>query len=108
MSSCEFTCAASWGGKPVARRIADARARQRVVVTGAISKSRTIALGHSQAYSCVLTDGSGEIGLIFVGRHTVRGMVPGIRCTVEGTARMVGTRLEIWNPLYRLEPESVA
>jgi RecG-like helicase len=108
MSSFEFTDAVSWGGRPVARRIANAQARQRVVVTGTIDNAQTITLGSSLAYSCVLKDGTGELDLVFVGRHTVPGMIPGARCTVEGTARMIRGRLELWNPLYRFEHEPAA
>ncbi len=63
-----------------------------------------VAVGGIDSYSCVLADGTGEIGLLFIGRRTVVGLTQGARLTAEGTARMDGGRLVIWNPLYRLEP----
>jgi hypothetical protein len=51
----------------------------------------------------VLFDGSGEVGLLFLGRSSVPGIEVGARCTVEGTARMRSDRLVLWNPIYRLE-----
>ena len=54
-------------------------------------------------YVCLLDDGTGEIGLLFLGPPSVAGMVVGTRCTVEGTARIAGGRLVVWNPLYRIE-----
>lgn len=104
MSTSEFTDSDSWGGRPVARRIADASPRGRVVVTGTVSSVGTVALGGSVSSSCMLSDGTGEIGLLFIGRNTVPGLVAGARCTVEGTARMGSGQLVLWNPLYRLEP----
>ena len=74
MSTGEFTQAACWGGRPVARKIADVVPRGRVVVTGEL------------------------------GRRSVAGLAVGTRCTVEGTARMEDGRLVVWNPLYRIEP----
>jgi hypothetical protein len=88
----------------VARRIVDGAARQRFVVTGEIRSARTVKIGPSLAYACVITDGTGELALIFVGRNSIPGVVPGALCTVEGTARMVGERLELWNPRYRVGP----
>lgn len=88
----------------MARQVADAQARGRVVVTGAVVASSTVALGGGLSCSCVLSDGCGEIGLLFIGRRAVPGLVVGARCTVEGTARMASGQLVLWNPLYRLEP----
>jgi RecG-like helicase len=99
----ERTGVRCWGGRPVATTIADASPRQRVAVTGTVESTRTFALGSGVAYACVLTDGTGEIGLVFLGRHAVPGMVPGARCSVEGTARMVDGSLVVWNPRYRFE-----
>ena len=105
MSSFEFTDTACWGGRPVARRITDARPRRRVVVTGTIRGTGTTTLGGNTSCSCVLADGTGEIGLLFLGRETIPGLVGGVRCTVEGTARMGDGRLVLWNPYYRIELE---
>ncbi len=88
----------------MAQRVADAQPRGRVVVTGTIVASSTTVLGGGVSYCCVLSDGSGEIGLLFIGRRAVPGLVVGARCTVEGTARMGSGQLELWSPLYRLEP----
>jgi hypothetical protein len=103
VSSFEFTDAVCWGGRPVARRITDARPRRRLVVTGTIRGTETTIVGGSTSYACVLADGTGEIGLLFLGRQVIPGLVGGVRCTVEGTARMGDGRLVLWNPHYRIE-----
>ena len=104
MSSDEFTDSDWWGGRPVARKIAEAVPRGRVVVTGVIYSTEVTQQHGAPSYECLMDDGTGEIGLLFLGRRSVAGIVVGTRCTVEGTARIEGGRLVVWNPLYRIEP----
>lgn len=104
MSSSEFTEAASWGGRRVARRIADVDSRMRVVVTGTIIAMRTLNVGGSDSLSCEIDDTTGTMRVLFVGRDRVPGMHVGTRCTLEGTARGEKGDFSVWNPLYRLEP----
>jgi hypothetical protein len=103
VSSSAFTEATEWGGRPVARKISETVPRGRIVITGRISEVATIRVGHASSYRCLLDDGTGQIGLIFVGRNTLPGLVPGIRCTVEGTVIEEASSFVLWNPLYRLE-----
>jgi RecG-like helicase len=104
MSAGEFTQAACWGGRPVASKIAYAVPRGRVVVVGAVYSTEVLTEHGGVSYLCVLDDGTGELGLRFLGRRSVAGLIVGTRCTVEGTARMEDGRLVVWNPLYRVEP----
>jgi hypothetical protein len=84
-------------------RIADAAPRTRTVVTGTIFEVNTVSIGGARSCFVALGDQSGEIGLLFLGRPIVPGLVVGARCTVEGTVRLDGGRPVIWNPLYVLE-----
>lgn len=104
MTDDEFTTAPTWGGRPVARRIADAAARQRVVAAGSVREVRIVDVGLAASASVVVDDGTGEIRLLFIGRPEIPGLEKGSRCTFEGTARMGDGRLVLWNPRYRLEP----
>jgi hypothetical protein len=107
VSTASFTDGDTWGGRPVARRLADAAPRHRVVVTGTVcgtGTARSGALGPRGSFWCELDDGTGRIGLLFLGRSDVPGLTHGVRCTVEGTARPERGGLVLWNPLYRLEP----
>lgn len=88
----------------VAQRAADARPRQRAVITGTIRWAGVVKMGPGAAYTCVLDDSSGEIDVVFVGRNSVAGLVPGACCTIEGTVNADGGRLVVWNPLYRIQP----
>ncbi len=106
MSTVSFTDGDTWGGRPVARRLADAAPRGRIVVTGTVcdtGTARSGALGTGGSFRCELDDGTGRVALLFLGRRSVPGLAPGTRCTVEGTARTDRGGLVVWNPLYRIE-----
>jgi hypothetical protein len=104
MSGLELTGATFWGGRPVARRISDARPQARVAVTGIITATETVTIGSGPACRCALTDGTGEIYVLFLGRTAVSGLTAGRRCSVAGMAGTSGGRLVVWNPRYRLQP----
>ncbi len=89
----------------MARKIADAIPRGRLVVTGAVTAADVTGPMGARSYECNLEDGTGQLKLVFLGRRGVPGIVPGTRCTVEGTARTEGGRLAVWNPLYRIETD---
>ena len=103
MSTFELTDATAWAGRPVARQVIDARSRERVVITGTISAVEVVTHGSSPACRCTLDDGTGELDLLFLGRRSVPGLDVGVGCRAEGTARTEGSRMVVWNPLYRLD-----
>lgn len=103
MSSFELSGATEWGGRPVARTVASAGHRQRVVLSGTIHAAQAITSARGPAYRCTLDDGTGELDLLFLGRKLVPGLSVDASCSVEGTARTEGDRLVVWNPLYRLD-----
>jgi hypothetical protein len=104
MSTGEFTQDACWAGRPVAYKIADAVPRGRLVVTGFVYLTEVTTEHGTSSYLCMLDDSTGELGLLFLGRRSVPGLAIGTRLTVEGTARMEGGQLVVWNPIYRIEP----
>lgn len=104
MSTFDFTNSSSWGGNPVAHQIASADPRRRLIVSGTVVFTETISASEGKTYRCVITDGTGEVDLLFVGREDIPGLNAGAACTAEGTLGREGGRLIIWNPAYRLEP----
>jgi RecG-like helicase len=86
------------------RLIARVRPRSRVVITGIIRSAAASTVGSSPAYRLTLADASGELAVLFLGRPGVRGLQPGTRVTVEGTAGTYRGRLTLWNPRYAIEP----
>jgi len=104
VNSWEPSSGISWGGRPIVRRIADARARKRVVVTGKVVHARSCMWRGSAAQAFELDDGTGRLTIMFGGVRSVPGMVPGACCTVEGTALPDEQGIVLWNPFYRFEP----
>ena len=84
--------------------IADLRPQSRVVVRGMIRSPGTVTVGSSPAFHFLLVDGSGELDVLFLGRPSIRGLLPGTRVTVEGRVGTYDGKLALWNPRYRIEP----
>jgi len=99
----EPTSGDSWGGRPVARCIADARARQRVVVTGKVVDALRSRWRGFAAQVYAIDDGTGRLSLVFGGVRSIPGIVEGVQCTVEGTALADERGIVLWNPFYRFE-----
>ncbi len=91
-------------GAPRPELISQAMPQHRVAVRGVISSAAALTIGGGPAYRCVLTDGTGELDLLFLGRTAVRGLTDGAGCTAEGIAARRGGRLVVWNPRYWLAP----
>ncbi|HVX21566.1 MAG TPA: universal stress protein [Acidimicrobiales bacterium] len=73
------------------------------MITGTVSAATVVTRGTSPTYRCTLDDGTGQLDLLFLGRRSVPGLTVGMRCSAEGTVLAEGSRLVVWNPLYRLE-----
>ena len=86
-------------------RIGDARTRQHVSVVGTVGAAGTVTVGGSPAYRCVLSDGTGQLDLVFLGHRTVGGLTAGKRCRVAGVVTTRCGRLTIWNPRYEIWPD---
>ena len=103
-----FTDGDAWGGRPVARRVADVVPRCRAVITGTVSSVRAARWRGVQTCICALDDGTGTIELRFTGRSRVPGMAEGTRCSAEGTCMAEAGDYVLWNPLLYLEGVSGA
>ncbi|MGH9083135.1 MAG: hypothetical protein ACRDWN_07315, partial [Acidimicrobiales bacterium] len=103
MSGFERTDPGTWTAGPVARTVSDAKPRLRVALNGTIRDARTVTWGGGPAYRCTLDDGTGQIDLLFLGRHAVPGLGVGSRCRTEGTAMANRGHLVVWNPRYALD-----
>ncbi len=80
--------------------LSQAEDRRPIVGSGVV---RHVEARAGKIFLCRVSDGTGEVDLVFVGRDAVPGLVAGARCSFEGTVRAQAKRLAIWNPLYRLE-----
>ena len=104
MSTFDFTESSHWKDSELAHEIASAVPQKPLIARGAIRSTKSIDMGESWCFSCVLADGTGEVQLLFMGRRNIAGLQPGTICTVQGTVGKDGNTLQVWNPLYRIEP----
>ena len=103
MRGWEPTSGGCWGGRPIARRVADCAPRRRAVLTGTIVSAQISCWRRNPAFLCRFDDGTGTITVVFGGPRPIPGIVKGARCTVEATAISNGHSLVLWNPFYRFE-----
>lgn len=97
-----------WGGRPVARTVDGAGARQRVVLAGTVvSVARRCPAG-APTLEAVLDDGTGRILLRWLGRDHVPGVRTGARLAARGTVLEERGRLVVLNPAYRFAPPSTS
>jgi hypothetical protein len=80
------------------------RERQRVRIAGRVHALRVQPWAGQPTLECTISDGTGRITVVFLGRRHIAGIEPGARVVIDG---IVGTRsgqLIILNPDYRLLP----
>jgi hypothetical protein len=92
-----------WGGRPIARRVADAAPRRRVVISGTIVAVEMRRWRRVAACTAQLDDGTGRLTLVFTRPRPVPGFAEGVKCTVEGTVLPDDDELTVWNPFYRFD-----
>jgi len=82
--------------------ITNVRPRERVRVAGRVTSVRVQPRAGTSNLECVLSDGTGGLLLVFVGRPKIAGIDPGARLVAEG---MVGTwsrRTALLNPSFEV------
>jgi RecG-like helicase len=92
----------SWADKvPGTSRIADAPTRERVRIAGVIKRMTVFPMEGKESLEALVSDGSGEAILVFMGRRGIQGLKLGTRVVVEGVlaekhgmVRMINPRLE--------------
>ncbi len=87
-------------GPPAAVR--DLVARRPATVRGRLREVRTPPGTPGPTFEAELSDGTGSVVLVFLGRRSIPGLVPGVALEARGTPRVYRHRTEILNPLYEL------
>jgi RecG-like helicase len=82
-------------------RIADAPMRQPARIAGVIRRMTVLPMEGKEALQALVSDGTGEVTIVFMGRRGIGGLTLGKRVVVEGVlaeqrgeTRMVNPRLE--------------
>ncbi len=101
-----------WGGRPVARTVAEAGPRQRVVLTGTLT---SVTARHQRVLpgpvrhadprpvlEAELDDGTGTVTLRWLGRDRIAGIAVGTSLKMEGTVLTDHGCRVVLNPLSSL------
>ncbi len=91
-----------WGSRPTAKKLAGAGHRQPVQVTGTVTAAETRPAHAVSSLPCERSDGTASVPLLWLAGPAVPGVEPGVRATVEATARLEQGKLVVWNPICRL------
>jgi hypothetical protein len=91
-----------WAEKvPGTVRIADAPMREPVKIAGVIKRMTVFPMEGTESLEALISDGSGEAVVVFMGRRGIGGLTLGSRVVVEGvigeqrgTLKMINPRLE--------------
>jgi len=86
---------------PNSVRIVDAPARQAVKIAGVVKRMTVFPMQGKESLEALVSDGTGEVAVIFMGRRGIHGLTLGTRVVVEGVLaeqrgerRMMNPRLE--------------
>ncbi len=86
---------------PQAVRIADAPRRERVTIAGQIRRMTVFPMKDDESLEAVISDGTGDVVVRFMGRRAIGGLTLGTKVVVEGvlgdqrgTTVMMNPRLE--------------
>lgn len=96
----EAATASRLGGTPCARLAG----RQRATVSGTVASVTTRPPGEVPALEVELSDGTGTLVLLWLGRRSVAGVEPGAVMRVEGFVACREGRNVLYNPRYELVP----
>jgi hypothetical protein len=82
--------------------------RQPAAVTGRVTQLTIETVGGTPSLVATISDGTGELDLLFLGRSHIGGMHLGARLSASGMAAAHRGRLTIINPVYQLLPNGSA
>lgn len=85
-------------------RIGDAPDRDRVRIRGTLHSVTLRPRGGVPALEAELSDGTGVVVLIWLGRRRITGIEPGRNVAVEGRIGVTGPSRVLYNPRYELLP----
>ena len=91
-----------WAEKvPGTTRIAEAPIREPVKIAGVIKRMTVFPMEGKESLEAIVSDGSGEAVVVFMGRRGIGGLTLGTRVVVDGvlgeqrgTRKMINPRLE--------------
>ncbi|WP_435300217.1 OB-fold nucleic acid binding domain-containing protein [Timonella sp. A28] len=86
--------------------IEDAHDRTRGTFTGIVRSVVFNPEHDKKVLEVELYDGSGALALVWLGRRSISGIIPGSRMTVNGLVTIVDGRPVMYNPRYELKAKT--
>jgi RecG-like helicase len=80
-------------------RIADAPMRQPARIAGVIRRMTVLPMEGKEALQALISDGTGEVTIVFMGRRGIGGLSLGKRVVVEGVLGEQRGEIRMVNPL---------
>jgi RecG-like helicase len=87
---------------PDSVRIADAPSRGRVKIAGVVSRITVLPMEGNEMLEALVSDGTGEVTVVFMGRRSIPGLSLGTRVVVEGALGELRGHRRIVNPRFEL------
>jgi RecG-like helicase len=87
---------------PDATPIAEAPARGRVKIAGVVNRITVLPMEGNEMLEALVSDGTGEVTVVFMGRRSIPGLSLGTRVLVEGALGEVRGHARIVNPRFEL------
>src|SRR5438552_17986751 len=89
---------------PGSVRIADAPMRQRVKIAGVIRRLTVFPMKDNESLEAVVSDGTGEVVIQFMGRRAIGGLGLGAKVVVEGVLGEQRGGVQMINPRLEFTP----
>jgi RecG-like helicase len=91
----------SWASTiPGTTRIADAPLRSRVKIAGVVRRITVRPLEGSESLEALISDGTGEVEVVWMGRRSIPGLSLGTRVVVDGVIADVRGQRRMVNPTF--------
>ena len=87
---------------PGSVRIGDAKPREKVKIAGVIRRLTVLPMQDNESLEVVVSDGTGEVLVQFMGRRAIRGLTLGTKVVVEGVLGQQHGRTVMLNPRLEL------
>jgi RecG-like helicase len=85
---------------PGTTRIADAPRRSRAKVAGVVRRITVRPVEGYESLEALLSDGTGELEVVWMGRRSIRGLSLGSRVVVDGVVGETRGQLRMVNPTF--------
>jgi RecG-like helicase len=90
-----------WSSKvPGAVRIGEAQGRERVKLAGVVNRITVFPTEGNESLEALMSDGTGEVSVVFMGRRSIPGLSLGTRLVVEGMLGEQRGRRRLVNPRF--------